>query len=170
MTQFLLATPNGLVFRNNSAVVVTNTTAETPLVAGTLSPGMLSMNNRIKFTLICTLSTANLTPGTLTIRVKYGSGVLTLGGGALALLGGAKESAFKLAGRVANKATASAQVAYSEILQASGGLTLSQPVNQQVATFAVDSTTAQAVAITAQFSAASASNILTVQDFEMEIS
>ncbi|WP_435018504.1 hypothetical protein TA3x_000478 [Tundrisphaera sp. TA3] len=170
MTQFLLATPNGIVFRNNDAVRVSNTALETTLLAGQLSAGMLSMNNRVKFTLICSLSTAALLPGTLTIRVKYGSGVLTLGGGALALLGGATNTPFKVTGRIANKANAASQIAYGEITQASGGLTLSQPVSQQVANFSVDSTLTQNVAITAQFSLASASNILTVQDFEMEIS
>lgn len=170
MTQFLMATPNGLVYRNNNTVQVAGNSNETALVSGTLKPGMLSMNNRVKYTLICTLSTATLTPGTLTIRCKFGLGVLTLGGGALTLIGGASNTPFRLNGRVSNKGATNAQVAYGEILQASGGLSLVQPVSQAVATMAVDSTAAQALAITAQFSTANANNILTVQDFEMEIS
>lgn len=170
MTQFIMTTPNGSLYRNDNTVAVSNTTTETTLYGATLAAGALSPYNRIKFTLLGTLSTAAVLPGTLTFRMKYASGTVAVGGGAITLIGGASNTAFRISGRIANKGGTASQLAYLEISQGSGGLSLGSPINQQIATLSVDSTASQTWAITAQFGTASASNAVTMQDFEMEMS
>ena len=170
MGQFVLGTPTGLISRIDNPITLANSTTETTLLSTMIAGSAMTLKNRLKFNLWCALSTQALVPGTLTIRVKYGSLVLTLGGGALALLGSAASAPFTMSGRLSNKGTTNSQFCYGELRQASGGLSLLSPINQARSTSAIDSTTDQAFSITAQFSVASAQNILVVDDIEVELS
>lgn len=170
MSLVKLATPDGVILRPDSAVVVTNTNLETTILTYTVTGGSMNMSNRLKGTLYFGLSTIAVLPGTLTIRIKYGSSVLTLGGGALALIGGAASAPFVVNFRLSNKDTAGSQFLYGQILQGSGGLTLSSPINQAFSLPAIDSTVDQTFIVTAQFQTANVGNTLTLQDAEAELS
>lgn len=170
MAIFKLGTPTGVILRINDAVTLTNSAAEFTLISYMVVGGTMSMTNEVSLAMDFALTTRALLPGNLTIRLKYGSSVLTLGGGALTLLGGATNTPFRLSGILSNKSTTSAQFLRGEIRQGSGGLSLGQPVSLAFIEPTVDSTQDQLFSVTAQFSAADASNTLILKQAKAELS
>ncbi|MFO0906765.1 MAG: hypothetical protein U0800_27670 [Isosphaeraceae bacterium] len=170
MPNFQLVTPSGLLVGSHAAGGMSNSSAETSLISQTVPGGLMNLYNRLRFTIICSISTQLLTPGSLTIRVKYGSAVLTLPSGAITLLANQANQPFNISGRVRNKGATNAQILFAEIRQGGSALTLGTPNAQGILTPAIDSTADQAFAVTAQFSLASATNVLAVQDVDLEIS
>ena len=169
MANFQLLTPSGLFVGSHAMGGMTNSAAETSLLAQTVPGGLMNLYNRLRFTIICSISTALLTPGMLTIRVRYGSALLMLPSGAITLLASQSNQPFIITGRVRNKGMTNSQVMYAEIRQGGSALSLGTPNAEGILTPAIDSTIDQGFAVTAQFSLASAANILTVQDIDLEI-
>lgn len=164
-----VATQTGFILRIDDSVSFTGTT-EIPVLSYIVQGKALTMTNEMRFNFYFSLSTAALLPGTLTIRIKYGSLVLTLGTGALALTGGAANAPFRVSGTLSNKTTTSAQFLEGEIAQQTGGLSLGSAINQAFVRGTVDSTVNQTWAITAQFSNAIASNVLVLERAKAELS
>lgn len=163
MAVLKLGSPDGVVLRLDDSVSFVNTAAENTLISYVVNSNVMSMANELQFNLYLTLTTRALLPGNLTIRVKYGSAILTLGGGSVALLGGATETPFKISGTLSNKGTLNAQFIESELRQGSGGLTLGQPINMAFIETNQNSTVDNTFAVTAQFSAADAANKITLK-------
>lgn len=166
----LLGTPTGVEIKDDDTLTLVNSSAEFTFLTYTMPGGTMNMANELEFNLDFALSTRALLPGSLTIRVKYGTSTLTLGGGALALLGGASNTPFQLSGVLANRSTPAAQFLRGEIRQGTGGLSLGQPVSIAYTSPAVDSTADQTFIITGQFSTADAANSLVLMNAKAELS
>ena len=165
-----LSTPNGIIWRIDSTISLSNTTTETVFVSPTIVGGAMTMFNELRYSFYFSLSTKAVVPGTVTIRLKYGTSTLTLGGGALALIGGVSNSPFVINGTISNKGTTSSQFFEGSLTQPSGGLTLAQPINQSFTEPAIDTTADQTFSLTAQFSVADAGNILVLKRAKLELS
>lgn len=165
-----LATSDGVVLKLDEPVVLSNKSSEENMLMYPVLGGTLSMINEVRFTFYFTLSTRVLLPGNLTIRLYYGSSVIVLGGGALALLGNLTPKPFALRGSLCNKSDASHQFFEAELSQYSGSLTLAQPVLQQFLKPTENSLNDLNFRLTAQFSVADAQNVLTLERARAEMS
>lgn len=170
MSTFKLATPTGLLLRSDAANPVSNSNAEITLLSLTIPGAAMSMSNKLKFALWCSLTTTALLPGNVTIKVKYGTAVLTLGGGAIALTGSISSQPLLIGGRMSNKSATNSQYLYGEIRQSSNALVLGNVINQSKMYPAIDSTQDQVFSVTAQFQTADINNILVMEDCELDLS
>jgi len=166
----LLVSPNGLISRSDAYINNGNNTSEYTLYSQTIEGGVMSMANAMRFAFYLNFSTLGVLPGNLTLRVKYGSAVLTLGGGALALIGGRTAAPVRVSGVLVNRGTTNAQFFTGEMRQDTSGLTLIQPVTIASVKPAIDSSIDQTFALTAQFSVGNVANTITLDFADVTIS
>lgn len=138
---------------------VTNVTTESALVSGLPIPAE-AMDKRTLLLLYVAgkYSTAAATPGTLTVRVRWGGvgGAILCGSGALTLGTSITNVTFKLTAEIScrDSGTAGAFVTTGEVNLS--GVSVMPPAN--LTTVAVDTTIVNNLAVTAQFSVANAAN------------
>lgn len=162
-------TTRGGLWKDSGVSNLTNSTAETTIFSANVAGGIMNLANKVTFLIGGGLSTAVLTPGSLTFRVKYGTSTTIVTSGGIILIGSSSDAPYRLSGFLTNKSTTSSQYMQTQLTATSGGLTLTNGVNLGHARPAMDSTLDQTLAITAQFSVASTSNILTVDYLEVTI-
>jgi hypothetical protein len=162
-------TSRGGIWRDVAISNLTSSAAETTLFSTVIPGGALNLANKLIFQIAGRLSTPLLTPGTLTIRVKYGTSVAIVSTAPLALVGNASNVPYKINGYMVNTGSTSTQYMQSQLTCAAGGIAVGASVNLADAFPAMDSTIDQTFAVTAQFSVSSANNILTTPYFEVSV-
>lgn len=139
--------------RDVTAATVSNSSTENTVYTVAVPGGQLGTNGRLELALRGAVSTLSSSPGTVTVRFKYGSAVLPF---VVDLAPGASSAPIRLEADVT-----AAGVSNSQVLHAAyqDGASLSSELGR--ATGSVDSTASQTLAVTVQFSVANAANSFT---------
>jgi len=134
-----------------SLAALTNSTTETTLFSQSLPAGLLGTAKHVYVTFIGQMSSTLINP-TITLKFKYGTGVLTLATG-LSINASLTSSPFIIEAEIIAGNSTSSQIAFAKLLNNGSGI-FAFPVYLGVGTWTIDSTTAQNISITAQFNSA----------------
>lgn len=119
----------------------------------------------LNFRIICSLTTV-LVPPTLTVKMKFGTSVLTIMSG-LSLSTGLTASPFIIEGMIANANANNVQIVYAKLTQANSTILVAQPM--AYADWTVDTTVDQAFALTFQFGVTSTTTVLTYKHANVDL-
>lgn len=147
-----------------SVASVSNSTAETVLFTSSIAAGSMNTGGSIRFKLVCELSSGLVNP-TITIRVKFGSGVLVAMATA-SISVSLTNKPFVIEGTITNLSATNAQYAVAEVKQGSA-LTLMDTIVG--ASWAIDTTASQTFQITSQFGSSLTGTTLTPKTMSMFI-
>jgi hypothetical protein len=147
-----------------SVATVSNSTAETILFTSSIAAGSMNTGGSIRFKLVCELSSGLVNP-TITMRVKFGSGVLVAMATATISVS-LTNKPFVIEGTITNLSATNAQYAVAEVKQGSA-LTIMDTIVG--ASWAIDTTSAQTFQITSQFGTALTGTTLTPKTMSMFI-
>lgn len=147
-------TASGYSFSLSPALTLTNTAVETTILNIPIKANTLANYKNVALSMYCHLSSGLVAPN-ITIRIKYGTGVVTVLSG-LSVNISQTNRPFTLEGIIANMGATGTQYCYGLAKQSvlTGPLPLSSPNYDAYNIFSVDSTTDQNLTVTAQFSAA----------------
>lgn len=162
-------TANGATWRECPSTTISNSVAETTILSVTIPGKDLDLYKLIRYEMYCNL-TSIVVPPTVTIKVKYGSGVLTAVS-ALTININQNSQPFIIEGVIVNRNLTNSQYAYSKVSQhaTQGPLALTSPIYDARTTFAIDSTTDQTFAITTQFGGLIATTSLVIDYWKITI-
>lgn len=143
--------------RNTSAIA--QSAAEVPVLGCVVPASYLGTFTSIGFRLTFQISTTAVVGPTLTIKIKFGSAVLTVVSSGLAA--GLVNKTFRVEGSISNQSATNTQTVWGQMLQPSSGIfgvLTSNVLESSASDWSIDTTTDQTAQVTVQFGTASASN------------
>lgn len=169
MATTLRETARGFASAQTATSALTNTTTETTMYSQAIKAGSMGTNKEMNFKFICLLTTGLAAP-TLTIKVKLGTSVLTVGA-AMALALSMTAVPFIVEGSIINEDSAASQLSWCKITQHSNTLALLiSGSNALVATtWTEDTTVDKTFVITAQFGSAIVGTSLTFRHASIDL-
>jgi hypothetical protein len=140
---------------------VSNTTTETTVYTKSVPGNLLGTLNRARLQLFAQLSSVGLLPGTLTVRIYYGSAVIAILN-AMTIASGLASAPVRIEGEVSGLGATNSQLLSGKYEDGSeSGLARG--------TGAIDSTAAQTLKVTVQFGTANAANVFVSDHCVLEI-
>lgn len=163
-------TGRGFNIAETTAVMLSNVTTETTLFSQTIPAGKMGAVKRQKFKAFCTLTTPLLSLPSLTIKIRFGSSIMTVTSG-LGLGASLTSEPFMITGEIINKSVNS-QVVWARIEQGAATIPLLLGISSSFkgAKWTEDTTTDKTFSITGQFSLLSATTSLSVEHCDIELS
>jgi hypothetical protein len=164
-----LETGRGFAAAGYTANSVLNTASETTLFTTTIPAGKMGDTKSLEFCIRCDLTTGALPPS-ITVRIKLGSATLAIMSG-VSLTGSLTGKPFLITGSIDNTTNATQEV-FGVVQQQAGNILGlgTTGIDMASAQWTVDTTTAQTLTVTAQFSSASSTTSLTVRNIKVELS
>jgi len=149
---------------------VTNTTTETNIFSTIIPAGKMGIAKVINFQLIVHITTPALTIPTISLKLKFGTGVLTIANVAI-LSASVTDKPMLISGKIANLGVTNSQYVMVEFTNSNGvSAILAGLANSFIVadtSFTIDTTVDQTLAVSAQFGALSSTTSIVPKLIEL---